>query len=133
MRKCGHGTTDIVERDKSFFHSYCEMFGHIFFLKERYLPVETFLCHNKTVKSKPDVTYRFYPDLALKEEGATSSLLFIKVKDTAVKTNTIDAPLEEQVGLKIMGQVGCELIAASRTSVFWPNSFNWESYVWKQN
>lgn len=34
-RKCGHGTTDIVERDKSFFHSYCEMFGRIFFLKER--------------------------------------------------------------------------------------------------
>ena len=45
-----------------------------------YLPVKTFLCHNKTVKSKPDVTYRFYryPDPALKEEVATS-LLFIKV------------------------------------------------------
>ena len=35
-RKCGHRTTDIVERDiKSFFHSYCEMFERIFFLKER--------------------------------------------------------------------------------------------------
>ena len=40
--------------------------------------METFLCRNKTVKSKPDVTYRFHPEPALKEEGATS-LLFIKV------------------------------------------------------
>lgn len=34
-RIVGHGAKVIVEREKLFFQSYCEMFERIFFLKER--------------------------------------------------------------------------------------------------
>ncbi|XP_062617019.1 uncharacterized protein LOC134278745 isoform X2 [Saccostrea cucullata] len=99
---------------KNYFLNFCKVFGKIFFLSEGELPLVSFTLNDCTLRKKPGIVYPWY-SLARGEE-----LLFItEVHEAPVNEDTAD--IKDQVGTKIMGQFGIELIGQLRRSVFYPN------------
>lgn len=110
--------------DEEFFQHFCSIFGQLFFLEPDAVKRKTLYFNGKTVNSTPDLAYSLHLEPFAGVTDIQDTILFvIEVKRKPVRMKTsVSVSLEEQVGPRVLGQVGLGLFAETNFSVLKPNS-----------
>ncbi|XP_062579208.1 uncharacterized protein LOC134241142 [Saccostrea cucullata] len=107
----------------SFFKHFSSVFGQMFFLEPDPVSRKTFYCMDKLVDSTPDLCYLIHREPVPGVIDTPDSILTVtQLKSTDKLSSDSSLSLEEQLGSRVLGQVGTSLFAETNFSLLKPNT-----------
>ncbi|XP_061186437.1 uncharacterized protein LOC133194512 [Saccostrea echinata] len=107
----------------SFLKHFSSVFGQMFFLEPDSVTRKTFYFMDKLVDSTPDSCYLIHREPVPGVIDAPESILSVsQVKQTIKMNDGTSLSLEEQLGSRVLGQIGAGLFAETNFSLIKPNS-----------